>query len=124
MRQLSIERATNVTAYSSVVGTVTGIIMSLAAAKLRTLKWFIVLGFCFQLLGTGLMIRYRTSTNSYAELVVVQLIRGIATGMLPYPTQSLIQAASPHEHLAAITAGWLVVYYIAVRIFQTGPVGV
>lgn len=59
------------------------------------------------------MIRYRTSTNSQAELAIVQVIRGIASGLLPYPTQSLIQTASPHEHLAAVTAGWLVVYYIS-----------
>lgn len=93
----------------------TGILASLLAAKLRTLKWFIVAGFCLQALGTGLMIRYRTSTNSVGELAVVQIIRGISNGLLPYPTQSLIQAASPHEQLASITAGWLVIYYISVR---------
>lgn len=59
------------------------------------------------------MLRYRTSTNSQAELAIVQVIRGIASGLLPFPTQALIQIASPHEHLAAITAGWLVVYYMA-----------
>jgi SIT family siderophore-iron:H+ symporter-like MFS transporter len=66
------------------------------------------------MLGTGLMIRYRTSTNSNAELYLVQIIRGMASAFIPYPCQSLIQSAAPHEQLAAITAGWLVVYYIAV----------
>ena len=44
---------------------------------------------------------------------------GSANGLLPFPTQSFIQAAAPHEHLAAITAGWLVVYYMAVSIAST-----
>lgn len=60
------------------------------------------------------MIRFRTSTNSNAELIVVQLLRGAGNGFIPFPTQAIIQAAAPHEHLASITAGWLVVYYLSV----------
>ncbi|WVQ82131.1 hypothetical protein IAT38_004259 [Cryptococcus sp. DSM 104549] len=109
----STKSATRMTSFPSVAGTVCTIIGGLAARYFRVLKPFIILGICIQILFTGLMIRFRTSTNSTAELVVVQVLRGCGNGFIPYPTQAIIQAAAPHEHLAAITAGWLVVYYLA-----------
>ena len=109
----STKSATRITAFPTLAGTITGIIGSLLARRYRTLKWFIVFGFCVQVLALGLMVRYRRATNSQGELAVVQLLRGGANGLIPFPTQALIQAAAPHEQLAAITAGWLVVYYIS-----------
>lgn len=71
----SVLSATRITNFPSVAGTVTGICAGLAARYFRVLKPIIICGFCIQILGTGLMLRYRTSTNSQAELAVVQLIR-------------------------------------------------
>ena len=113
----STKSATRITSFPTLAGTVTGIIGSLLARRLRTLKWFIVFGTALQVLALGLMIRYRQASNSQGELAVVQLLRGAANGFIPFPTQALIQAAAPHEQLAAITAGWLVVYYM------TGGIG-
>ncbi|WVQ75788.1 hypothetical protein IAR50_005421 [Cryptococcus sp. DSM 104548] len=109
----SILSATRITSFPTVAGTVTAMIGAALSSRFRMLKPIIILGFIMELLATGLMIRYRQGTNSQGELAVVQLLRGAANGFIPYPTQALIQAAAPHEHLAAITAGWLVVYYLA-----------
>ncbi|ODN79379.1 hypothetical protein L202_03381 [Cryptococcus amylolentus CBS 6039] len=109
----SVLSATRITSFPTVAGTVTAMIGALLSSRFRMLKPIIILGFVMELLSMGLMIRYRRSTNSQGELAVVQLLRGAANGFIPYPTQALIQAAAPHEHLAAITAGWLVVYYLA-----------
>ncbi|WVQ82328.1 hypothetical protein IAT38_004456 [Cryptococcus sp. DSM 104549] len=109
----STKSATRMTSFPSLAGTVCTVLGGLGARYFRVLKPFIILGICIQVLFTGLMIRFRTSTNSTAELVVVQVLRGCGNGFIPFPTQAIIQAAAPHEHLAAITAGWLVVYYLS-----------
>lgn len=55
------------------------------------------------------MIRFRTSTNSQIELGAVQIVRGIGAGCLGFPTQTAVQSAAKHEHVAAITACYLLV---------------
>ncbi|OCF32227.1 hypothetical protein I316_06141 [Kwoniella heveanensis BCC8398] len=109
----SIISTSRLTSFPTIAGTVTAIFGGLAARHFRMLKPFIILGFVMEVLAIGLMIRFRRSTNTQGELAVVQLLRGAANGFIPFPTQSLIQAAAPHEHLGAITAGWLVVYYLS-----------
>lgn len=39
----------------------------------RYIKPFLVLGFCVEVLGLGLMIRFRQSTNPIRELIGVQI---------------------------------------------------
>ncbi|WRT66018.1 uncharacterized protein IL334_002969 [Kwoniella shivajii] len=109
----SVKSATRITSFPSVAGTVTTIIGAFLSRRFRTLKPIIIFGFLVEVLALGLMVRYRTSTNTQGELAVVQLLRGAANGFIPFPTQALIQAAAPHEHLGAITAAWLVVYYLS-----------
>ncbi|KAL1408004.1 hypothetical protein Q8F55_004801 [Vanrija albida] len=109
----SVLSTQRITSFPTVAGTVSAIIGAGVARYFRVLKPIIIAGFVIQVLGSGLMIRYRTSTNSQGELAVVQLIRGFANGLIPFPTQALIQAAAPHEHMAAVTAAWLVVYYLS-----------
>ncbi|WVR07865.1 hypothetical protein IAU60_004908 [Kwoniella sp. DSM 27419] len=109
----SVLSTSRITSFPTVAGTVTTVIGAFVARRFRVLKPIIIFGFCLEILAIGLMIRYRTSTNSQGELAVVQLLRGAANGFIPFPTQAMVQAAAPHEHLAAITAGWLVVYYLS-----------
>lgn len=73
-----------------------------------------MVGFAVQTLAYGLMIRLRTSTNTLGELAIVQILKGVGIGCISFPTQAVIQSASKHEHLAAITAGYLVVFYLSV----------
>jgi SIT family siderophore-iron:H+ symporter-like MFS transporter len=71
----SDKSATRITSFPSVAGTVTGIMAGIVARYLRVLKPIIIAGFCIQILGTGLMLMYRTSTNTQAQLAIVQLVR-------------------------------------------------
>ncbi|ORX39833.1 major facilitator superfamily domain-containing protein [Kockovaella imperatae] len=109
----SVISTQRITSFPAVAGWICAIVGAWVARRFRVLKPIIIAGAAIETLAIGLMIRYRTSTNTQAELAVVQLIRGAANGLIPYPVQALIQASAPHEHLGAITAGWLVVYYLA-----------
>ena len=71
----SILSATRISNFPSVAGTVTGLLAGLAARYFRVLKPIIIAGFAIQVLGTGLMLMYRTSTNTQAQLAIVQLVR-------------------------------------------------
>ncbi|KAI5449653.1 hypothetical protein NCC49_004203 [Naganishia albida] len=105
--------ATRLSNISSLSGTVMAVAAGFAVRYTRRIKYVVIFGFICQTLGTGLMIRFRTSTNSRAELAAVQVVRGFGAGCISFPIQAALQSASKHEHMAAITAGWLLVYYIA-----------
>lgn len=59
------------------------------------------------------MIRYRGAGASRGDLVAVQIVRGLGGGCISFPVQAAIQVVSKHEHLAAITAGYLTVFYLS-----------
>ncbi|OCF78545.1 hypothetical protein I204_00485 [Kwoniella mangroviensis CBS 8886] len=105
--------ATRITSFPTIGGWVTAVIGALIARIYRVLKPIIIFGMFIETLATGLMLRYRTSHNSQAELAIIQVLRGASNGFIPYPIQALIQAAAPHEHLALVTAGWTAIYYVA-----------
>lgn len=85
------------------VGMLSGIVGALFMRWTRRLKIFICLGFVIQTLGLGLMIRFRQSTNSTAEIAIVQVLRGLGSGLIPFPTQAIIQSASKHERRSSYT---------------------
>jgi SIT family siderophore-iron:H+ symporter-like MFS transporter len=60
------------------------------------------------------MIRFRQSTNSQAEVIIVQILKGFGIGMISFPAQAVIQSATAHEHLAAVTATYLIIFYLTV----------
>jgi hypothetical protein len=62
------------------------------------------------------MIRFRQSTNSRAEIIVVQILKGFGIGLISFPAQAVIQSACAHEHLAAVTATYLIVFYLTVSL--------
>lgn len=55
-------------------------------------------------LGLGLMIRYRNSSNTLFELVLPQLFRGLAEGLVGFPVQALIQVSCflNHHHQSSL----------------------
>ena len=69
-----------------------------------------------QTLAYGLMIRFRQSTNSRAEIIIVQILKGFGIGLISFPAQAVIQSACAHEHLAAVTATYLIVFYLTVSL--------
>jgi SIT family siderophore-iron:H+ symporter-like MFS transporter len=108
---LSASRLTSIPSFS---GTVVAIIGALAVRYFRRLKPALVLGFTIQTLAYGLMIRFRQSTNSRAEVIIVQILKGCGIGLISFPAQAVIQSACAHEHLAAVTATYLIVFYLTV----------
>ncbi|WWC72828.1 uncharacterized protein I206_106792 [Kwoniella pini CBS 10737] len=105
--------ATRITTFPTIGGWVTAVIGALVARRFRVLKPIIIFGMFIETLATGLMLKYRTSGSSQAELAIIQILRGASNGFLSYPIQALIQAAAPHEHLALVTTGWTAIYYVA-----------
>ncbi|BGO99264.1 hypothetical protein NBRC10513v2_000368 [Rhodotorula toruloides] len=105
--------ATRITSIASFTGTLTAAVMGIVVRYIRVLKPVIILGFCIEVLAFGLMIRYRDAGASKGDLAVVQLVRGFGVGCIGFPVQAAIQSVSKHEHLGAITAGYLTVYYLA-----------
>jgi len=107
---LSATRITNIASFS---GTLVVAVNGIICRYLRYLKPIVIAGFVLEVLAFGLMIRFRESTNSQAEIAIVQLLRGVAGGCLGFPLQASIQSVTKHEHLGAVTAGYLTVYYLA-----------
>ncbi|KAM0787422.1 hypothetical protein ACM66B_003504 [Microbotryomycetes sp. NB124-2] len=107
---LSAQRITSIASFS---GTLVAAANGVLVRYIRYLKPIIIVGFVLEVLAFGLMIRYRESTNSQGELAMVQVVRGVAVGCIGFPLQASIQSVVKHEHLGAITAGYLTVYYLA-----------
>ncbi|SCZ93932.1 BZ3500_MvSof-1268-A1-R1_Chr6-3g08999 [Microbotryum saponariae] len=105
--------ATRIVNLASFTGTLTAAVAGVAARYIRYLKPIILFGFTIEVLSFGLMIRYRQSTNSQADLAMVQVVRGFGVGCIGFPVQAAIQTVSRHEHIAAITAGYLTIYYLS-----------
>ncbi|ORY92512.1 major facilitator superfamily domain-containing protein [Leucosporidium creatinivorum] len=105
--------ATRIGSIASFSGTLCAALAGVIVRYTRYLKPIIIFGFCVEVLALGLMIRYRGSTNSQGDLAMVQVVRGIGSGFIGFPTQAAIQTVTKHEHLAAITAAYLTVYYLA-----------
>ena len=127
----SVKSATRLSAIPGFASLVTAFLTGILARYTRRLKPIIIAGFCLEVLGLGLMIKFRTATNSQAEIAVVQAIRGMGVGMISFPVQAAIQSASTHDRsssflslendeltclrieTAAITAGYLTIYYLS-----------
>lgn len=108
---LSASRLTSIPSFSA---TVVAIIGAILVRHFRRLKPALILGFTVQTLAYGLMIRFRQSTNSRAEIIIVQILKGFGIGLISFPAQAVIQSACAHEHLAAVTATYLIVFYLTV----------
>ncbi|SCV67396.1 BQ2448_5007 [Microbotryum intermedium] len=105
--------ATRITSLASFTGTLTAAVAGVAARYIRYLKPIIIFGFAVEVLSFGLMVRYRQSTNSQADLAMVQVVRGLGVGCIGFPVQAAIQTVTKHEYIAAITAGYLTIYYLS-----------
>ncbi|SGZ31145.1 BQ5605_C047g12317 [Microbotryum silenes-dioicae] len=109
----SIQSATRISSISSFSGTLCAVVVGVLVRYTRHLNYFVVFGAAVDVLSYGLMVRLRQSTNSQAELAIVQVIRGFGEGCIGFPVQAAIQMTARHEHVAAITAGYLTIYYLS-----------
>lgn len=106
--------ASRLGAIPSFAATIVAVIAAIATRYIRRLKPVLIFGFTVQTLAYGLMIRFRQSTNSQAEVIIVQILKGFGIGMISFPAQAVIQSACAHEHLAAVTATYLIIFYLTV----------
>lgn len=113
--------ATRVTMVYSFVSVVIGFTLSIIVRYVRRLKSFIVAGAVLIIVAFGILIRYRGgySTSDFAGLVAGEVILGIAGGLLPYPTQVLIQAAVKHERTALVTSLFYCAYNVGSALGNT-----
>ncbi|GAA5834491.1 hypothetical protein JCM9279_004331 [Rhodotorula babjevae] len=105
--------ATRIGSIASFTSTLTAAAMGIVVRYMRYLKPIIIAGFCIDVLAFGLMIRYRGAGATRGDLIAVQIVRGLGGGCISFPVQAAIQVVSKHEHLAAITAGYLTVFYLS-----------
>lgn len=113
--------ATRVTMIYSFVSVIIGFALGLLVRYVRRLKIFIIIGGCFITFAFGLLIRYRggTSIADFAGLVGAEVLLGIGGGLLPYPTQALVQSAVKHERTAIITSIFLASYSVGSALGNT-----
>ncbi|KAM5437765.1 ferrioxamine B transporter [Microsporum ferrugineum] len=117
----SIKSATRITAVYSFASVLTGVVMGAFVYFFRRLKLVIVAGTILFMVAFGILIYYRggSSSSSHAGIIGAQVLLGIAGGMFPYPAQTSIQAATKHEHVAAITGLFLASYNIGSALGNT-----
>ena len=108
----SVEAAGHITQTFSFTSTVAAVAAGLLIKATRVYKPWIVLGAAVYLLGIGLMIRYRVPGSGVGAQVGTQIAVGIGGGLFSVPMQLAVQAAVPHQDVAAATA----IYLTAVEI--------
>lgn len=108
----SITAAGHITQTFTFTSTVSSIITGLVIKYTHHYKYLITAGGAIYLLGTGLMIRYRTETSSTAQIVGTQIALGIGGGMINVPAQLGVQASVSHGEVAAATAVFLTIVEI------------
>ncbi|TID25777.1 hypothetical protein E2P81_ATG03565 [Venturia nashicola] len=96
--------ATFVTYVNGVFSCLAGIIGGLVVSRFRRYKWLIVGGAIVKLLGYGLMLRVRGAKNSTAELVIVQALQGMGSGLLDITIIVVAQIQVPRIEMAQVTA--------------------
>ncbi|KAI5235146.1 ferrioxamine B transporter [Aureobasidium subglaciale] len=120
----SVKSATRITSLYSFVSVLTGVCLGLLVrfgiplpgkrVRVPYLKPFIVFGTLMFMVAFGILLRFRggLSQSSYAGVIAAEVVLGFAGGLFPYPVQTLIQAATQHEHLALVTGLYLAIYNI------------
>ncbi|KAI5194846.1 ferrioxamine B transporter [Aureobasidium subglaciale] len=120
----SVKSATRITSLYSFVSVLTGVCLGLLVrfgiplpgkrVRVPYLKPFIVFGTLMFMVAFGILLRFRggLSQSSYAGVIAAEVVLGFAGGLFPYPVQTLIQAATQHEHLALVTGLYLATYNI------------
>ncbi|KAF1850950.1 major facilitator superfamily protein [Cucurbitaria berberidis CBS 394.84] len=117
----SVKSATRISSLYSFCSVITGLLLGLVVYKVRRLKPFILFGTCLFMVAFGLLIHFRggAARTSHSGIIGAQILLGIAGGFFPYVTQASIQAATKHEHVAAITGIYLACYNVGSALGNT-----
>jgi SIT family siderophore-iron:H+ symporter-like MFS transporter len=71
----SQKSATRLSTVPSFTATIVAICAAVIVRYTRRIKWVIIGGLAIQTLAFGLMVRFRQSTNSLGELIIVQILK-------------------------------------------------
>ncbi|KAJ9266636.1 hypothetical protein DTO195F2_1159 [Paecilomyces variotii] len=110
----SITLATQITAFFTFFGVITGVIVGLIIYKIRRLKYSIVFGTFLFMISFALLTNFPSGTTLHARIGMLasQILLGIAAGFCTYQTQASVQAATKHEHVSALTGVYLASFNI------------
>ncbi|CAK7235035.1 hypothetical protein SCUCBS95973_009134 [Sporothrix curviconia] len=70
----------------------------------RRYKWVIVAGVAVRLIGYGLMMRMRNANAGIAEIVIIQLIQGLGSGLVGTGCFVAATVSVPHSEVAQMTS--------------------
>ncbi|KAF8433133.1 siderophore iron transporter mirC [Terfezia claveryi] len=107
VRNYSVKEAGNISNTFTFSSSTISIIISLAIKYTGHYKWWMMAGIPLYVLGYGLMIAFRTSTATTAQIVIAQVFTGIGGGTINVPAQVGLQAACRHQDVAIGTAMFL-----------------
>lgn len=103
-RDLPIHSATFLNLANGIMQCFAGIIAGAIMYKTRQYKWLVVAAVCIRMIGYGVMIRFRRLDASLAELIIVQLVQGIGSGIIQTSIFVAATISVPHKQLAQMTA--------------------
>lgn len=103
-RNFSARDATFYNATNGVASCLMGIIAGLLMMWTRRYKWLVVIGAALRLIGYGVMIRLRGTSNSMFELFFVQVIQGTGSGIMQTNLLVPAQISVSHAQMPQITA--------------------
>lgn len=107
VRGLDIQSAAYILNIFNLTSAVSSFIVSVLIKFTNRYKWYVVAGACLYMLGTGLMMHYRTETAPLSAIIGSQFLIGFGGGMLNVPAQLGVQASASHQELAQATAMFL-----------------
>ncbi|KAF8472118.1 major facilitator superfamily domain-containing protein [Kalaharituber pfeilii] len=107
VRNYTVTEAGNIANTFTFSSSTMSIIISLVIKYTGHYKWWMMSGIPLYVLGYGLMIAFRTSSATTAQIVIAQVFTGIGGGTINVPAQVGLQAACKHQDVAIATAMFL-----------------
>lgn len=110
----SVALATQVTAFFTFFGVLSGLAVGAIVYQTRRLKPFILVGIFLLAVSFSLLIWFHSGTSTAARngMLAAQALLGVAAGFCAYPTQALVQSACKREHVSAMTGIYLPTFNI------------
>lgn len=108
----SVKLATRITSLYSFVSVITGTFVGFLVVYIRRLKALIIFGVCMWFVANGLLVYYRSGTESHSGIIGALCLMGFGAGFFTYATQASIQSCTSHKHMAVVTAAYLSSYNI------------
>ncbi|TLD18107.1 hypothetical protein PspLS_10460 [Pyricularia sp. CBS 133598] len=84
----------------SLSSAILGVFIGLLIRYTGKVKWVAMAGVPFMILGTALLVRFRTPETSIAVLVVLQVLVGLASGVFALCSQMAVMATVKHNEVA------------------------